>query len=92
MAELAKVLGEQLGTEWVRGDTHFWKLPAAVADKTGLTERYDFTLDFAGMPSSQAFAAINDALQKQLGLKLIGAKVPARTLVIDHAEGTLAEN
>ena len=85
-------LGEWLGTEWVTGDTHFWKLPAEVADKTGLTERYDFTLDFAGLPSSEAFAAINDALQTQLGLKLIGAEVPATMLVIDHAEGTPAIN
>jgi uncharacterized protein (TIGR03435 family) len=92
MEELAKFLGERLGTVEVRGDTHFWKLPAAVADKTGLTERYDFTLDFAGFPSSEAFTAINDALQNQLGLKLIGVKVPATMLVIDHAEGTPAIN
>lgn len=69
-----------------------------VVDKTGLSARYDFHLQF--MPDglhlagpdggaavisadcSDAFAA----LPKQLGLKLEATKAPAEYLVVEHAE------
>jgi uncharacterized protein (TIGR03435 family) len=64
-----------------------------ITDKTGLTGKYDFTLDFdreASVDSSGPglFAAI----QQQLGLKLEEKKVPVGVVVIDHIEKVPAEN
>jgi uncharacterized protein (TIGR03435 family) len=58
-----------------------------VVDKTGLTGKYDFTLDWSSSdePSSTA-PSIFTALQEQLGLKLESAKGPVAVLVIDHIE------
>jgi len=61
-----------------------------VVDKTGLTGKYDFTLDY--VPAAKA--AIDDsggpsiftALQEQLGLKLEPATAPMDVLVIDSVE------
>jgi uncharacterized protein (TIGR03435 family) len=60
-----------------------------VLDKTDLTGRYDFSLEYTrGNPEGASydsdrsiFAAVQD-----LGLKLAPAKEPAEVLVIDHAE------
>ncbi|HEX4275014.1 MAG TPA: TIGR03435 family protein [Bryobacteraceae bacterium] len=80
--------------------------PAAgmpVEDRTGLTALYDFHLEYK---PSLAVAAPNDsvaepvtpgpdlldAVQSQLGLKLVRAKVPREMLVIDRAGKVPAEN
>ncbi len=71
-----------------------------VVDRSGLTERYDFTLDwrpdefqFPNMPAPQRAAAIaaNDAFpdlfaafEQQLGMKLEATKAIVDVLVIDH--------
>ena len=70
-------------------------------DKTGLTGKYDFTLEWTPDDSSapsqgsadgaQPVAAdsgpsIFTAIQEQLGLKLESAKGPVQVLVIDHVE------
>lgn len=72
-----------------------------VQDKTGLTGKYDLTLNWApdeDSPSMPATAGANDqssppsgpsiftAIQEQLGLKLEAAKGPVECLVIDHVE------
>ena len=70
-----------------------------VLDHTGLTGRFDFTLDIETPPVSErdirgALSAefddnsvnVSDAMQKQLGLKLNRIKVPRDVLVIDHIE------
>jgi uncharacterized protein (TIGR03435 family) len=64
-----------------------------VLDKTGLTGRYDFTLEFThsnpdlvARDSPEADRSIFTAIQEQLGLKLTPAKAPTEILVIDHAE------
>ena len=66
-----------------------------VVDKTGLTGEYDFTLEFTpdaqrANPNPDSAADLKPdlfaALQQQLGLRLIPARDPIRTLVIDHAE------
>jgi len=64
-----------------------------VVDKTGLTGKFDFTLEFSlrgmmGQPSTDAdpIPSLFDALPQQLGLKLENAKIPLDVLVIDHAE------
>lgn len=63
-----------------------------VVDKTGITGRYDFHLEFALDESSPRFVAdgatgpsISTALQ-QFGLKLETAKQPKKVLIIDHAQ------
>ena len=60
-----------------------------VFDKTGLTETYDFELDFAteglDAPNSSG-SSIFTAVQEQLGLKFEPATAPFDTVVIDHAE------
>jgi len=61
-----------------------------VVDKTGLTGKYDFTLDY--VPVAKAATddsggpSIFTALQEQLGLKLEPAKAPMDVLVIDSVE------
>lgn len=74
-----------------------------VLDKTGLTGKYDFELDFTpnippgqlpppgGAPTpadsaSEPGLSIADALQKQLGLRLVPKKARLDVLVIDKAE------
>jgi uncharacterized protein (TIGR03435 family) len=59
----------------------------AVADKTGLTGSFDWTLKWA--PLTQAVSdgpSLITALQEQLGLKLEAIREPMEVLVIDHVE------
>jgi uncharacterized protein (TIGR03435 family) len=69
-----------------------------VIDHTGLTGRYDITLHaLAGSNPPNADAAdapppIIDALQEQLGLKLVSKKSAVDVLVVDHIEKTPTEN
>jgi uncharacterized protein (TIGR03435 family) len=71
------------------------KLDRTVIDKTGLTGRYDFHLQWtpdnvannaANNGAADAPPTIFTAIEEQLGLKLQPAKGPAQTLVIDHVE------
>jgi len=60
-----------------------------VVDETGLTGNYDITLKWT--PDDQRGAddagpSIFTALEEQLGLKLVPARGPVNTLVIDHVE------
>lgn len=66
----------------------------SVADATGLTAKYDFTLTFSreGTPDADAFADIFSAMQSQLGLKLEQKKTPVPLIVIDHMEKVPTEN
>jgi uncharacterized protein (TIGR03435 family) len=61
-----------------------------IIDKTGLTDKYDFTLqydlDSPGGPANELSLSIFDALQQQLGLKLVDAKATFDLIVIDHVE------
>jgi uncharacterized protein (TIGR03435 family) len=76
-------------------------LDRPVVDQTGLTGRFDFTLNwtpddsqFAGMgarippPTDSADAPPNlyTAIQEQIRLKLEATKAPADVMVIDHVE------
>jgi uncharacterized protein (TIGR03435 family) len=77
---------------------------APVDDRTGLTGTYDIHLEYApNLPrapnSEQATAEASDpglglidAIQLQLGLKLVKAKVPVEMLVVDHVEKVPTEN
>jgi uncharacterized protein (TIGR03435 family) len=66
-----------------------------VLNKTGLTGAYDFTLEYSrarigGPPDAEAADApglsFQDAIQEQLGLKLVPDKGPVTTYVLDHVE------
>jgi len=72
-------------------------LDRPVVDKTGLSGRYDFDLEWA--PNSSQFGGqgppeaaepvrpgIFTALQEQLGLRLEATKGPVEVLVVDKAE------
>jgi uncharacterized protein (TIGR03435 family) len=71
-----------------------------VIDETGLAGKYDFTLYYefqvqgasvAGESSDPALSVF-DAVQQQLGLKLVNAKASFDRVVIDHAEKIPTEN
>jgi uncharacterized protein (TIGR03435 family) len=72
------------------------KLP--VVDKTGLTGRYSFRLEFAIEMSSAAADSpaiapdIFTALQQQLGLQLVQKKLPFEVVVVDSFNKTPTEN
>lgn len=64
-----------------------------VVNKTGLTGKYDMDLKWtpddeqqSGQQSADAGPSIFTALEEQLGLKLVSAKGPVDTIVIDHIE------
>jgi bla regulator protein blaR1 len=73
-------------------------LDRLVIDKTGITERFDFRLEFASDETTPGLLpgggdsgdppgpSIFTALQQQLGLKLEPAKGPGGLLAIDHVE------
>jgi len=79
-----------------------------VVDATGIEGRYDFTISFSlpsawrkipVAPAADGMAAdpdgtvsIFDAVDKQLGLRLEGRRVPAQVLVIDRVDGEPSEN
>jgi uncharacterized protein (TIGR03435 family) len=76
-----------------------------VLDETGLEGGWDFTLSFskarqlqantpgAGEPPDPNGAlSVQEAMEKQLGLKLVTRKRPVPVLVIDHIESRPAEN
>ena len=75
---------------------------AHVVDKTGLTGKYDFTLDWVpdGVtmiqegdgPEIAPPHGIPTALEDQLGLKLIRSKVALDTVIVDSADKTPTEN
>jgi uncharacterized protein (TIGR03435 family) len=75
--------------------------PGRIVDKTGLTGKYDFKLEYAGGPVIGGALAPSDpsggptyieAVEKQLGLKLTKSTAPFDVLVVDHAEKTPTEN
>jgi uncharacterized protein (TIGR03435 family) len=71
-----------------------------VVDKTGLTGRYDFVLDWApdesdfdgmmrarpALAEDSAEPGLFEAVQQQLGLKLVPTRGPIETMVLDHVE------
>jgi uncharacterized protein (TIGR03435 family) len=76
-------------------------LDRPVVDQTGISGRWDFTLtwtpdefQFAGLgvkvtpPADNAAAPpdLFNAIQEQLGLKLVATKAPVDVLVVDHVE------
>jgi uncharacterized protein (TIGR03435 family) len=77
-------------------------MKAHVVDKTGLTGKYDFTLDWvpdgvtmiqeADGPEIGPPHGIPTAIEDQLGLKLVHSKVALDTVVVDSADKIPTEN
>lgn len=67
-----------------------YHLSRTVLDKTGLTDNYDFTLQWTP-GESRGESAIITAIQEQLGLKLEPQKGSRDVLVIDDAEKPLED-
>ncbi len=74
---------------------------APVADKTGLTGKFDFTFEYSpdslkplasDKPSDDSRPSIFDAMQDKLGLKLTPQKIPVEIVVVDHIERVPSEN
>jgi uncharacterized protein (TIGR03435 family) len=74
-----------------------------VVDRTGLTGRYDFSLEYtvdaasAGTPGDIAVASdpgsnVNSAVEEQLGLKLTKSREKLDVIVIDRVARTPTEN
>jgi uncharacterized protein (TIGR03435 family) len=63
-----------------------FQLDRPVVDFTGLTGRYDLTLDW--VPTDPIFSA----LEEQLGLKLEARKMPLEVLIVDHADKVPSAN
>jgi bla regulator protein BlaR1 len=81
MAEFARQLSLQLGKN--------------VVDQTGMTGQYDFNLQWSDAAANSDGASSDavppapslvDAIQEQLGLKLVPQQGPMDVLVIDHVE------
>jgi uncharacterized protein (TIGR03435 family) len=77
-------------------------LDRPVVDKTGLTGRYDFDLEWAPdesqfgggvapAPSDGNIPPFLTAIQQQLGLKIEATRGPIETIVVDHAEHPSAD-
>ncbi|MGA3237897.1 MAG: TIGR03435 family protein [Bryobacteraceae bacterium] len=74
-------------------------LGGPIYDRTGLSGRYDFTLDYgkyiedsdAGHRLNALMAARIDAM-RELGLKVVEARIPIDTFVVDHVEKIPSEN
>ncbi len=97
--ELAKYLGGNLSSAtMVKVGPMLISVPPPILDRTGLTGTYDFTFDYAGgtfsrlRPCRTWLTQSESSLTKQLGLKMVEAKVPVNVLVIDHIDKTPEEN
>jgi uncharacterized protein (TIGR03435 family) len=105
LAQMADGLGRKImistGSYGLMGDTPgAMELAPRVVDKTGLTGKYDFTLEYR-LPTGVAAASdpvivgptLFAALENQLGLKLVKSKtVPLVILVVDHWDKVPTEN
>lgn len=68
-------------------------MTAHIEDKTGLTGRYDFTLEYdwvlaspnaPGATPEAALPSLQSALERQLGIKLEHRKAPLDVLIVEH--------
>jgi len=83
-AEGGKVVGQGVPiARLVEELSSSYYLHRTVLDKTGLTDKYDFTLQWTPEENQ---AAILAAVQEQLGLRLDPQTAPVEVLVLDHAE------
>lgn len=101
IAEFIDLLGPPLGSWGDLGGV----VRGRIVDKTGLVERYDFTLEFDGsvgflgafpppLPegTSGSAAPLPDAVREQLGLRLEEKKAKVDVLVIDRFDKIPTDN
>ena len=62
-----------------------------ILDETGLKSSYDFDFKFTFQAATR-IAALTEALDKQVGLKLEPRKAPVEFVVVDHVEKNPTEN
>ena len=90
-AEKGKITGKNIPAELLPSMLA-QEVDRPILDRTGLTGHYDVTLNFtpdtnaANAPGNTDAPLIFQAIESQLGLKLVPAKEPAWVIVIDHAE------
>lgn len=96
LSALTRELGAQLGT--ITGPNSF--AMGRIVDKVGLNGKYDFNLEYSGIPNvggalslptagdgePSGGLGILDAMEKQLGLKVVKSTAPYDVLVIDRVE------
>ena len=83
-----------------RAGDYFNQYPGKIVDATKLEGKYDFTVNFSplgmamgGEATDRGYAiSLQDAMEKQLGLRLEPRKNPAMVLVVDHVEEKPVEN
>jgi len=75
--------------------------PRPIVDKTGLTGKYDFALEFSrdlpnGNPDATAeppgVPDLNTALRDQLGLQIVAKKFPFDVVVVESFDRLPTEN
>jgi uncharacterized protein (TIGR03435 family) len=91
-----RIAGRRVTVERIAGflQNPFTGVDRQVLDRTGLTGTFDFSVEWyperdITKPPDQAAASgpgFLEALQKQLGFKLVATTAPADVLVIDHIE------
>ena len=95
---LVRVRGQQQATAEIANALH---VPggAPVVDRTGLTGKYDFALEYSysgrasdQLPEAPPAPALFTALQQQLGLQLVSRRLPFEVLVIDSFDKAPSEN
>jgi uncharacterized protein (TIGR03435 family) len=100
IADLASLLGDMITQALGAGVMDLAVPKARVADKTGLTGKYNYTLEFACEgcrgpdPAAPPDApTIFAAIEKQLGLKLEETRdIPLDVIVVDHVDKTPSGN
>jgi hypothetical protein len=89
-----KMAGRNISLEaLVIGISNWGGLGRPVLDQTGLTGKYDFSIDWTPDPPAGASdvadatgPSFQAALMEQLGLKLVATKRPSTTLIIDRVD------
>jgi uncharacterized protein (TIGR03435 family) len=90
---MTRMVSKGVTAQWLVNNQLSGASHRPVFDKTGLTARYDFTLEWvAENPAATPDAPMAEgpslftALQEQLGLRLESATAPFDTIEIEHAE------
>lgn len=80
---VAQAIPLQSLTDWLGRQ----ELGRMVVEKTGLTDKYDISLQLPPKQTNYwSVAALTGALEQQLGLKLEAQDDPVEVLIVDHAE------
>jgi uncharacterized protein (TIGR03435 family) len=77
----ACTIDEFLERSWI-----FFSVPLKTVNRTGLTGVYDFRAHYIRQGGTDPGPTLEEALQKQVGLKLEKTKAPMEVISIGHAE------